>query len=353
MLKWYHVQGGGATIPMFNFGALKFPACSAHPSSPQKPPGVQSRPLPAETLDNHQAAIHGTPESPWKHNLRPTPLGESTPSSWGWVGGAVCPSPRGSLGLPRPPMKGSGGLQLGPEGETHAALGVAHAAHEGRGLLGAGTHGLRPALPEEPRHGGLVGEAEVAPVLQGGGEDRRRVRRARNLRHHRGFPGAPLGSWAACSSSLRARRPLLTRKCASCRAIWMKLSGLVRHFLISPLPKALKQKQQKSTSSASAWASPYDASMAWMHCGERHPERVAGGAASRSPGGGIPPCEFPHPNPHPVPADAIPVFVGCRKKPINHHLACKASHVYGGLPTTTTSHFTQRSSPVCQPVPAF
>lgn len=134
-----------------------------------------------------------------------------------------------------PPTEGRGAS----EGRgTHAAVGVAHAEHEGRGLAGAGAHRLRPALAEEPRHGGLVGETEVAPVL--GEEDK-------GLGTSTASPSPPLGTPFPAPP---------TRKCASCRAIWMKLSGLVRPFLMRPLPKAEKQKQQKSTSSASAWASP-------------------------------------------------------------------------------------------------
>lgn len=49
---------------------------------------------------------------------------------------------------------------------AHALPGVPHAPHEGGRLGGAGAHGLRPALAEEPRHGGLVGEAEAALVLR-------------------------------------------------------------------------------------------------------------------------------------------------------------------------------------------
>lgn len=68
---------------------------------------------------------------------------------------------------------------------AHALPGVPHAPHEGSRLGGAGAHRLRPALAEQPRHGGLVGEAEAALVL----------RREAAGSGHRGTPtGAPRAS---------------------------------------------------------------------------------------------------------------------------------------------------------------
>lgn len=60
----------------------------------------------------------------------------------------------------------------------------------------------------------------------------------------------------------------LTRKCASWRASWMKASGLVRHFLMWPLPKSLKVKTWKSTSLAKAWAKIKDCKITSWHCQE-------------------------------------------------------------------------------------
>lgn len=42
---------------------------------------------------------------------------------------------------------------------------VHHGPHEVTRLSGAGAHGLRSPLSEEPRHGGLVCEAKLAHVL--------------------------------------------------------------------------------------------------------------------------------------------------------------------------------------------
>lgn len=68
-----------------------------------------------------------------------------------------------------------------------------------------------------------------------------------------------------------------TRKWASCRAICTKASGLVRHFLMRPLPNGKNWKQYSSTSSASAVATRQELSMTAWHCQDM--EGSAGGRA--------------------------------------------------------------------------
>lgn len=60
------------------------------------------------------------------------------------------------------------------------------------------------------------------------------------------------GAWRCPAPAAPGGGP--TRKWASCRAICTKASGLVRHFLMTPLPKGRNWKQYNSTSSASALA---------------------------------------------------------------------------------------------------
>lgn len=50
-------------------------------------------------------------------------------------------------------------------GGTYRLCGVYHGQHEAARLRGAGTHGLRSALSEQPGHGGLVGEGKFTHVL--------------------------------------------------------------------------------------------------------------------------------------------------------------------------------------------
>lgn len=57
----------------------------------------------------------------------------------------------------------------------------------------------------------------------------------------------------------------LTLNCASCSASWIKASGLVLHFLISPFPNSVNRQPWKSTSSAICLANKYEVSMASWH----------------------------------------------------------------------------------------
>lgn len=173
---------------------------------------------------------------------------------WLWRDG---PNPAGDsrmeLTAQRGGLEGLGGWRPRPLCIAHGLPGVRHAAHEGGGLGGAGPHRLCPTLAEEPCHGGLVGEAEAALVLRRG-----------QVRPGNAVP-VPI------PIPVPSHPGQLTRKWASCREIWMKASGLVRHFLISPFPKSENWKQQKSTSSASALARRYELSMVAQHCGEVQP----------------------------------------------------------------------------------
>ncbi|KAJ8388622.1 hypothetical protein AAFF_G00131870 [Aldrovandia affinis] len=56
-----------------------------------------------------------------------------------------------------------------------------------------------------------------------------------------------------------------------CRAIWMKASGLLLHFLIRPFPNSSNRQPWKSTSSAISVARVYEVSMTLWHCGNRTP----------------------------------------------------------------------------------
>lgn len=133
---------------------------------------------------------------------------------------------------------------------THCWVRILHGSDEGHGLRGAGPNRLGPTISEHTGHRGLIGQAEDTLVLESTWIEniwRHGIEEEFNCVGWREEDGSRTLNWA------------------SCRASWMKASGLVLHFLMSPLPNSVKRQPWKSTSSAMLLAILYELSMASWH----------------------------------------------------------------------------------------
>lgn len=101
---------------------------------------------------------------------------------------------------------------------------VLHGSHKSHRFRGAGPYRLRPSISEHTGHRRLIRQTEHSLIL---------------LREMDWCDWMILLYVQLTAMCKNVNNPTLN--CASCRASWMKASGLVLHFLIKPLPNSLNR----------------------------------------------------------------------------------------------------------------